>query len=244
MRRAVIAVLVLALCGAAWADEFTDCLARAQKYYEAGDFLAAEKEMVRAMAIVQPKAKAQIPPPTIKGSTYTNYELGFRVAAVGADWQVQAMASNQGPDATYPLVSMRYTGPDQGTLVLFFMRNLRESLGSRFESIAGHEMEVMRAIGGRPEGFLKNLTDCSTAKLTEVKVAGVQGLRSEFTAKRDGADTRVAVYLAMTGDKLCTGIFIAGAADWPQRVKDFDNIVGTISFDVPIPAPAAQPPKP
>ena len=84
-------VLLAPMPRAAGADEFTDCMGRALRQYERGDFIAAQKELARAPEILAPKATAQIPPPTVKGLTYTNYEEGFQVAAPKRDWHIQAV---------------------------------------------------------------------------------------------------------------------------------------------------------
>ncbi len=226
------------------ADEFTDHVERALSLYKKGNFIAARSELNHAVRILEPRAKAQIPPPTVKGSTYINYEHSFKVSGIGKDWRTRALVSKTSTDATTPLATIAYAGNADGEIVILFVRNLRVYFGpQRYKAIVGSEPKILRAFGDKTSTFVRNLTDCSKPTHTEYKVAGKPALSSEFTAKRDGAAMRCFVLQVLVGEKVFTGIFISTEANWPERSKDFGNIIGTISFDVPIPEPVLLPPE-
>ena len=240
----IVLALLAPMNRGASADEFTDCAERALELYKKGNFIAARKELTRAGEILAPKATAQIPPPTVRGSTYINYEHSFKISGISKDWRTRALPSKTSSDATTPLATIAYAGNAEGEIVIIFVRNLRTFFGpQRYKTVVGNEPKILRAFGDKTSTFVRNLTDCSKPTHTEYKVAGKPALSSEFTAKRDGTAMRCFVLQVLVGEKVFTGIFISTEANWVERSKDFGNIIGTISFDVPMPEPVLLPPE-
>ncbi len=237
-------IVLLVLASSASADEFTDYMDRALSLYRKGNFIAARSELNQALRILEPKAQAQIPPPTVKGSTYINYEHSFKISGIGKDWRTRALPSKTSSDATTPLATIAYAGNAEGEIVILFVRNLRTFFGpQRYKTVVGNEPKILRAFGDKTSTFVRNLTDCSKPTHTEYKVARKPAISSEFTAKRDGTAMRCFILQVLVGEKVFTGIFISTEANWPKRSKDFGNIINTISFNVPIPKPVLLPPK-
>jgi hypothetical protein len=237
MRWIWAAMIVLGMGAAAWSDEVTDCLEKALVLYKKGNYIGAQRELAKALAVVEPKAIAQTPPPTVKELTYFNYEQSFCVAAPGKDWRIQPLVAKTTPTGVTMLVTITFTGNEDNEVGIFCVQNLRQALGSRFWSVAGNEMAVMKAAASNPANFVQNVKDCSTGTNTELKVAGKPALRTEYTGKLDGKNSHCMVVQAITGERLFTGVFLSTEVDWPQRSKDFENMVGTMAFDVPIPEP-------
>ena len=241
MRVVAAVAIVAAMVSTAWADEFTDCMDRAMKLYKEGNFLGAQKELARAGELLGPKAAAQIPPATVKDLTYTNYEQAFRVSAPSADWRIQALPNKPTPNAMTTLVTMSYGKIEDGQIAIFYVRNLKQALGARFDTIAGNESATLQSLAQGATGFVGNLTDCSKPTVAELKVAGKPAVSSEFTGKREATAMHCRVVQVLAGERLFTGIFIGTDADWAARSTDFDNMVGTMSFDVITPEPVLQP---
>jgi hypothetical protein len=236
-----VAITVM-VTGSAFGDDFTDCMDRAMAMYKKGNFIAAQKELARASAIVEPKATAQIPPATVKDGTYYNYEQGFKISAVAKDWHIQPLVQKKTMDAVTTLATIAHEGKEQDEVAIVYVKNLKEAAGLRFAGVAGHETEMMKKIAERTDSFVLNLTECSKGTDTEMKVAGKPALATEFTAKKGETAMRCRVVQVMVGEKLFTNIFMSPGADWSKRSKDFDNMVGTMGFELAMPEPVLTPP--
>ena len=245
MRGVLGLVLVLGLLGSAFGDEISDKLARALALYEKGNFIGAQKELERAAELLGPKATAQIPPATVKGLRYSNYEYGFTVSSPSKDWKVQALQSRREPGALTVLVTMSYGPVQAGEIALFYMRNLREAYGAQLPLGRGKEPALLRDFGKKAPQLVGNLTDCSKGVHAELKVAGKPAISTVFTGtgKRDKKAMRSRVVQVLVGEELFTGIFISQAANWAERSRDFGKMVESMGFDVPMPEPVLTPPE-
>lgn len=233
--------VTMAMATWAWGDEFTDSMEKAVALYKKGNYLAAQKELSRAGKLLEPKATAQIPPPTVKDLTFINYEQGFRVSAPNKEWRIQPLVAKATPEGVTTLATMSYGDVEAAEIAIYYVRDLRQTWGKGVETLAGNETATLHASAQNATKLVGNLHDCSEPTIADLVVGGKPGVSSEFTGKREATPMRCRVVQVLVGEKLFTGIFLSTEANWAERSKDFSNMMGTMSFDVPMPEPVLQP---
>lgn len=234
-RRMVVAAAVLlsAVAANVWADAISDHLEKALELTKAKKYLQAKTEIEKALALVTPKAKAQIPKPSVKNGTYTNYEHSFRVTRPQKDWQVILMKTKDpGGAAVYVLCQIMYTKEGVGTddKVMFQVRDLKEFLGSRYRDFQGQEMETVKSWGRRMVTTLKKLEDVQVRDQKEITVSGCRAVRTDYTARRGLETMHCFTVDILRGHMLFTGMFVGTAKNTKAVTPVFKQILDSIDL--------------
>ncbi|GEM_PF-5839621 len=238
-----VVLMVLFACSVVSADEISDGLERALALYKAGNFVGARSELERVTRLLEPKAIAQIPPPTVKDLTYTNYEHAFKVSAPGKEWRIQPLVVRSSTsNGITTMLTMTHEKAAPGEIVIYCVRdNLRQAMGDKFEAVSKDPKAALQTWGRESTTLVGNLKDTAAAKLTEFKVGESPAVKSEFSGKRDGTLMHCWVVHVLAGERLFTGIFLSTEANWAAQSKDFDKMIATMATNVAMPDVVLQP---
>ena len=232
--RGILLVLALVLVAAnVSADKISDHLERALAMHKARKYLQAKAEIEKALALIAPKAKAQIPKPTVKDGTYTNYEHSFRVTRPEKDWQVILMKTKDpGGTAVSVLCQILYTKKGKGSedKAVFQTRDLKAFLGSRYRDFKRQEIPTLKKWGRGMVSTLRKLQDVQVRGQEEITVSGCRAIRTNYTARRGLTSMHCFTVDILRGHMLFTGMFVGTTKNAKEVTPAFKQIFDSIDL--------------
>ena len=236
---ALFLIAVLLVPSAAFADEVSDHLKKAQELYEAKKFAEAKAEIEQALEAIATVVRSRTPKAEVKGLTYVNYEYAFRVTRPEADWQfVLIKMTGTGPGATFPLCQISYAKEDapHDDMVIFYVRDLKTFLGPRWDEIKGKELAFMRQAGKQMASSVKQLEDVNVSGQADVTVSGNPGVRTDYVARKGLKPMKCFTVDVLRGQMMFTGMFIGSRATEKEAAPAFQQILDSIDLS-PVPLP-------
>jgi len=236
-------LLVLALmlgASTVQADAISEHLERALALHKEGKFLQAQAEIEKALELIEPKAKAQIPPAEVTDCTYTNYEYAFRVTRPETDWKFTLLKTKTpGSGATYPLCQIAYVkeGAAGDDMVICYVRDLKAFLGSRYEDLKGKEMDFVKGAGRQMASSIRQLEDVQITGQTVVKVSGLDAVRTDYRARKGVKSMRCFTVHVLRDHLMFTAMFVGSMKNEADVAPAFQKILDSIDLS-PIEIPA------
>ena len=232
--RWILVAAALMISAAVFADEVSDALTKAQKFYGEKKYAEAKAEIEKALAAVTAKARASTPEPEVKDRTYTNYEFSFRVTRPAKDWDL-ALAKVSGPSAagTVPFCQLSCTRSDirGDDVVILYARDLRAFYGARYDTtVAGHEKEFLKIAGKQMASSVKQLTDVTVTGQTELTVSLSPAVRTDYTARKGEKAMKCFTVDILRGQYLFSALFIGNAANAAAVGPAFKEIFESIDL--------------
>jgi hypothetical protein len=240
--RLMLILTALMLGAAACADEISDTLARAQDLYNKKKYTEAKAEIEKALAALAPMARAQYPAPEVKGNTYVNYEVSFRVTKPAKDWDLAVLKpSGAAAGATMPLcqiacVKETIMGDD---VVILYARDLKVFLGARYDAtVKGDELAFLKSAGRQMASSVRPLTDVKITGQTEMAIGGNVAVRTDYTARKGDKAMKCFTVDVLRGPIMFTAVFVGNQANDAVIAPAFKEILDSIDLS-PVPSPAA-----
>jgi hypothetical protein len=223
---------------AAFADEVSDHLKKAQELYAAKKVVEAKAEIEHALDAIGNIVKSQMPKAEVKDRTHINYENAFRVTRPETDWEfVVIKMTGTGPGATFPLCQVSYAkeGAAHDDMVIFYARDLKVFLGPRWDEIKGKELSFLKQAGKQMASAVKQLENANITGQTDVTVSGIPGVRTDYTAHMGPKAMKCFTVDVLRGQMMFTGMFIGSVANEKEVTPAFQEILDSIDLS-PVPA--------
>jgi len=231
----VLAAAAVMIPAAAFADEVSDHLKKAQELYGAKKYVEAKAEIEQALDAIANVVKSHMPKAEVKEPTYINYEYSFRVTRPENDWQfvmIKMSGTGPNPGATFPLVQVSYVkeGAGHEDMAIFYVRDLKAFLGPRWDEIKGKETAFLKQAGKQMASAVKQLEDVNVTGQSDVTVSGIAGVRTEYTARKGVQGMKCFTVDVLRGQMMFTGMFLGSTANEKEVTPAFEQMVKSMDL--------------